>query len=74
MIQIIIQENISIQETSMAKKHDESGALKSFARVGKIDAHSKTLTLPKGASVGIKTWGKIDFLTNYCGWTLKVKD
>jgi len=58
----------------MAKRHDESGALKSFARVGKIDAARKTLTLPKGATVGIKTWGKVDFLTHYCGWSLVAKD
>ena len=55
-------------------RHDESGALKSFARVGKIDAARKTLTLPKGATVGIKTWGKVDFLTHYCGWSLVAKD
>ena len=54
----------------MAKKHDESGALKSFARVGRIDAARKVLTLPEGANAGIKTWGKIDYLTNHCGWTL----
>ena len=32
---------------------------------------AKSLQVSKGAIIGIKTWGKIDFLTHYCGWTLK---
>ena len=55
----------------MAKRHCEDKAVKSVARVCKVDAMAKTLQVSKGAIVGIKTWGKIDFLTHYCGWTLK---
>ena len=32
---------------------------------------AKSLQVSKGVIIGIKTWGKIDFLTHYCGWTLK---
>lgn len=51
-------------------KHDESKDLRSFSRVGKVSIGDKTLRLSKYANVGIKTWGKIDFLTHYCGWML----
>ena len=55
----------------MAKRHSEDKAVKSVARVCKVDAKAKTLQVSKGAIIGIKTWGMIDFLTHYCGWTLK---
>jgi len=49
-------------------KHDENKDLKSFARIGKIHISDKTLKAPKSATIGIHLWGKIDFLTHYCGW------
>lgn len=55
----------------MAKRHSEDKAVKSITRVSKVNALAKTLQVSKGAVIGIKTWGKIDFLTHYCGWTLK---
>lgn len=55
----------------MAKRHSEDKAVKSITRVSKVNAMTKTLQVSKGAIIGIKTWGKIDFLTHYCGCTLK---
>ena len=54
----------------MAKKHDENKDLKSFGRVGNVNYHDKTLHVSKLALIGIKLWGKIDYLVNYCGWHL----
>lgn len=49
-------------------KHDENKDLRSFSRIGKVDYSSKTLQCAKSAVIGIHLWGKIDFLTKYCGW------
>lgn len=54
----------------MAKSHDESNDLKSLAKIARIDYHSKTISLPANAIVGISMKGKIDYLTKYCDWTL----
>lgn len=50
-------------------KHDESKDLRSFSRIGKVDFSNKTLQASKSAIIGIKLWGRIDYLTHYCGWT-----
>ena len=50
------------------KKHDENKDLRSFSRIGKVDYSDKTLQCAKSAIIGIRLWGKIDFLTKYCGW------
>ena len=52
----------------MAKKHDENKCLRSFSRIGRVDMYNKTLQAPKNAVIGIHLWGKIDYLTKYCGW------
>ena len=52
----------------MAKRHDENKCLKSFKRIGRVDMYDKTLQAPKNAVIGIHLWGKIDYLTKYCGW------
>ena len=59
----------------MAKKHDESDDVRILARTGrvKLNEEKKTLRMSKDAVVGIRTWGRIDFLTNHRGWSL-VKD
>lgn len=54
----------------MAKRHDENKDLKSFSRIGKIGYGDKTLKCSKATIIGIHMWGKIDFLTHHCGWTL----
>ena len=50
------------------KKHDENKDLSCFSRVGKINYSDKTLRASKNTNIGIHMWGKIDFLTHYCGW------
>lgn len=52
----------------MSKKHEENRDLRSFSRIGKVDYSSKTLQCAKSANIGIHLWGKIDYLTKYCGW------
>ncbi len=56
----------------MAKKHDESNDVDILIRVGriKVKKEKKILRMSKGTDVGIRTWGRIDFLTHYRGWTL----
>ena len=51
-------------------KHDENKDLRSFSRIGKVNPGDKTLSASKNATIGIHMWGKIDFLTHYCGWHL----
>ena len=53
----------------MDKKHDENKDIRLVSRISKIDYFNKTIQAPKSAIIGNKTWGRIDFLTHYCGWT-----
>ena len=53
----------------MAKKHDENKDLSLFCRIGKINYSNKTLKTSKTTIIGNRMWGRIDFLTHYCGWT-----
>ena len=50
------------------KRHDENKDLRSFSRIGKVNYGDKTLQASKTATIGIRLWGKIDYLTHYCGW------
>lgn len=50
------------------KKHDENKDLRCFSRVGKINYSDRTLRASKNVTIGIHMWGRIDFLTHYCGW------
>lgn len=52
----------------MAKNHDEAKDLRLVSRIGRIDYSNKTIQAPKSAIIGNKTWGRIDYLTHYCGW------
>jgi hypothetical protein len=54
----------------MAKRHDENKDLRSISRIGMINNGDKTIQIPKGATIGIHMWGKIDYLTKYCNWVL----
>lgn len=49
-------------------KHDENKDLRSFSRIGKVNIGDKTLRASKASIIGIRMWGKIDYLTKYCGW------
>ena len=52
----------------MSKKHDENKDLRLISRIAKIDFSNKTIQAPRTAIVGIRSWGRIDFLTRHCGW------
>lgn len=54
----------------MAKRHDENKDLISVSRIGRINYGDKTIKINKSSIVGIKTLGKLDYLTKYCGWHL----
>jgi hypothetical protein len=49
-------------------KHDENKDLRSFSRIGKVSLGDKTLRASKTVTIGIHMWGRIDYLTKYCGW------
>ena len=53
----------------MSKNHDENKDLRLVSRITKINYSNKTIQAPKSAIIGIKTLGRIDYLTHYCGWT-----
>ena len=52
----------------MAKKHDEKKDLKCVSRVAEINGNH--IIIPEKAVIGIRTWGRIDFLLHYCGYVL----
>ena len=52
----------------MAKKHDESKDLIRLYRVCGIDYREQLIRVRDKSRIGIKTWGRIDFLVHYCGW------
>ena len=49
-------------------KHDENKDLRLVSRVAKVDFSNKTIQTSKSTIIGIRTWGRIDYLVNYCGW------
>lgn len=52
----------------MAKKHDERKDLKCVSRIAKIDGNR--IIIPINAVIGIRIWGRIDFLVHYCGYVI----
>ena len=60
--------NINFKICCKMAKHDENKDLRSFSRIGKVSPGDKTIRASKNATIGIHMWGKIDFLTRYCGW------
>lgn len=52
----------------MAKKHDEKKDLKYVSRVAEINGNH--IIIPTNSVIGIRTWGRIDFLLHYCGYVL----
>ena len=50
------------------KKHDETKDLRLVGRMCKIDYSSNSIRASKDTIIGNKTWGRIDYLTHYCGW------
>ena len=62
------------------KKYDENKVVRELIsnKVIKIEStvntlgHStKWITAEKGTLIGIRRWGKIDFLTHYCGYRFR---
>lgn len=51
-------------------KHDESKDIRSVSKIGKVDYSNHTITLNRNKTIGIKMWGKLDFLRHYCGYTV----
>lgn len=49
-------------------KYDENKVLRSVARVASINCNH--IILKADAVVGIHMWGKLDYLTNYRGYTV----
>lgn len=49
-------------------KHDENKDLRLFGRIGRVNLGDNTLRAPKTATIGIRMWGRIDYLTHHCGW------
>ena len=56
----------------MKKTHVENNDVQSLARNGRVgvNADKKMLRASKNAVIGIKTWGKIDYLVNHRGWSM----
>ena len=52
----------------MAKKHDEKKDLKCVSRVAEINGNH--IIIPTNSVIGIRTWGRIDFLVHYCSYVL----
>lgn len=50
-------------------KHDENKDLRLISRICKTNLVSKTIKAPKSTVIGIRSWGRIDYLVNYCGYT-----
>ena len=58
------------------KNYSEDEVLRSLSKKNSININrvSKTLTVNTTGDLGNGSWGKIDFLTNYCGYhTIKAE-
>lgn len=49
-------------------KHEENVDVRRVSRIAKIDTHNKLIQINKGQDIGIKTWGRIDYLCNILGY------
>ena len=56
----------------MKKTHVENNDVQLLARMGRVGVNvdKKMLRASKNAVIGIKTWGKIDYLVNHRGWSM----
>lgn len=52
----------------MAKKHDEVKDVNILKRKMYVDVTRKVIECSKSTIVGNKSWGRIDYLTHYCGY------
>lgn len=51
-------------------KHDENKDIKLLSKIAKIDERMKTIQIAKSQPIGNKRWGRLDFLTHYCGYKI----
>ena len=51
-------------------RQDESRDLRSVSKIANVSYGNHTIALSRSKAPGIKMWGKLDFLRNYCGWTI----
>lgn len=51
-------------------KHEENVDVRMVSRIAKIDTYNKLIQLNKSDNIGIKTWGRIDYLCNVLGYRL----
>lgn len=49
-------------------KHDENKDVRLLSRIVKVNTINKTIKAPKGTLIGIRSWGRIDYLTHYQGY------
>ena len=56
----------------MKKTHVENNDVQLLARMGRVGVNEdkKMHRASKNAVIGIKTWGKIDYLVNHRGWSM----
>lgn len=56
----------------MKKTHVENNDVQLLARMGRVGVNEdkKMLRASQNAVIGIKTWGKIDYLVNHRGWSM----
>ena len=58
----------------MEKKNQEreSNIIQSLVRMGRVrvNEEKKSLRVSRDAVIGIKTWGRIDYLVNHRGWSM----
>lgn len=52
------------------KHHEENVDLRHLSRVAKIDSRMKVIQITDKSKIGLKTWGRIDFLCNIKGYRL----
>lgn len=52
----------------MSKNHDENQDVNILKRKIFVNQGTKTIKAAKDANIGIKSWGRIDYLVNYCGY------
>lgn len=53
------------------KKYDENKVLRTLSKASNIKVkHDKHVCLLKNTVVGIHMWGKLDFLSHYCGYVV----
>ena len=52
----------------MSKTHDENQDVRILMRKVYVNVGQKTIRAPKGAIIGNKSWGRIDYLCHYCGY------